>query len=80
MDVFDEINFVISDVTDNILQLRSYHTGQYCISGPVLFVLQLQLQTQSECCCLLLVSEDNHQLFCQVSTNTHTHAPKVPPP
>ncbi|TRY93028.1 hypothetical protein DNTS_009487 [Danionella cerebrum] len=26
----------------------------------------LQTETQSECCCLLLVSEDNHQLFCQL--------------
>nr|XP_023648140.1 cGMP-dependent 3',5'-cyclic phosphodiesterase [Paramormyrops kingsleyae] len=26
----------------------------------------LQQETQSLCCCLLLVSEDNHQLFCQV--------------
>ncbi|XP_006628196.2 cGMP-dependent 3',5'-cyclic phosphodiesterase isoform X1 [Lepisosteus oculatus] len=26
----------------------------------------LQQETQSQCCCLLLVSEDNHQLFCQV--------------
>ncbi|XP_048121116.1 cGMP-dependent 3',5'-cyclic phosphodiesterase isoform X2 [Alosa alosa] len=26
----------------------------------------LQKETQSLCCCLLLVSEDNHQLFCQV--------------
>ncbi|KAJ7995327.1 hypothetical protein DPEC_G00243400 [Dallia pectoralis] len=26
----------------------------------------LQQQTQSQCCCLLLVSQDNHQLFCQV--------------
>uniref|UniRef100_A0A9J7YG64 Phosphodiesterase n=1 Tax=Cyprinus carpio carpio TaxID=630221 RepID=A0A9J7YG64_CYPCA len=25
----------------------------------------LQTETQSQCCCLLLVSEDNHQLFCQ---------------
>ncbi|XP_016096608.1 cGMP-dependent 3',5'-cyclic phosphodiesterase-like [Sinocyclocheilus grahami] len=27
----------------------------------------LQTETQSQCCCLLLVSEDNHQLFCQVT-------------
>nr|XP_034971256.1 cGMP-dependent 3',5'-cyclic phosphodiesterase [Zootoca vivipara] len=26
----------------------------------------LKQETQSPCCCLLLVSEDNHQLFCQV--------------
>uniref|UniRef100_A0A8C3G0G6 Phosphodiesterase n=1 Tax=Cyclopterus lumpus TaxID=8103 RepID=A0A8C3G0G6_CYCLU len=26
----------------------------------------LQQKTHSQCCCLLLVSEDNHQLFCQV--------------
>ncbi|KAM4702343.1 cGMP-dependent 3',5'-cyclic phosphodiesterase-like [Discoglossus pictus] len=26
----------------------------------------LEQQTQSPCCCLLLVSEDSHQLFCQV--------------
>ncbi|XP_039525995.1 cGMP-dependent 3',5'-cyclic phosphodiesterase isoform X2 [Pimephales promelas] len=26
----------------------------------------LQKETQSQCCCLLLVSEDNQQLFCQV--------------
>lgn len=27
---------------------------------------QLKQETQSLSCCLLLVSEDNHQLFCQV--------------
>uniref|UniRef100_A0AAY4EMJ2 Phosphodiesterase n=1 Tax=Denticeps clupeoides TaxID=299321 RepID=A0AAY4EMJ2_9TELE len=32
---------------------------------PRRFTLQLQKETQSKCCCLLLVSEDNHQLFCQ---------------
>uniref|UniRef100_A0A8C6NL25 Phosphodiesterase n=1 Tax=Nothobranchius furzeri TaxID=105023 RepID=A0A8C6NL25_NOTFU len=31
-----------------------------------LHVSALQTQTKSQCCCLLLVSEDNHQLFCQV--------------
>ncbi|KAL0973490.1 hypothetical protein UPYG_G00204670 [Umbra pygmaea] len=30
----------------------------------------LQQQTQSQCCCLLLVSQDNHQLFCQVVGDT----------
>lgn len=29
----------------------------------------LQEQTQSPCCCLLLVSEESHQLFCQVVGN-----------
>uniref|UniRef100_A0A8C3LPU9 Phosphodiesterase n=1 Tax=Chrysolophus pictus TaxID=9089 RepID=A0A8C3LPU9_CHRPC len=28
--------------------------------------INLKQETQSLCCCLLLVSEDNHQLFCQV--------------
>ncbi|XP_063807558.1 cGMP-dependent 3',5'-cyclic phosphodiesterase-like, partial [Pseudophryne corroboree] len=32
----------------------------------VFCLFQLQEQTQSPCCCLLLVSEDTHQLFCQV--------------
>ncbi|XP_018421550.1 PREDICTED: cGMP-dependent 3',5'-cyclic phosphodiesterase-like, partial [Nanorana parkeri] len=33
-------------------------------------VLQyLEQQTQSQCCCLLLVSEESHQLFCQVVGN-----------
>lgn len=36
---------------------------------------QLKQETQSLCCCLLLVSEDNHQLFCQVGATG-----PVPPP
>uniref|UniRef100_A0A8C6U8L0 Phosphodiesterase n=1 Tax=Neogobius melanostomus TaxID=47308 RepID=A0A8C6U8L0_9GOBI len=36
------------------------------------FSTPLQEQTKSQCCCLLLVSEDNHQLFCQVQ-HIHTH-------
>uniref|UniRef100_A0AAZ3RJ04 Phosphodiesterase n=1 Tax=Oncorhynchus tshawytscha TaxID=74940 RepID=A0AAZ3RJ04_ONCTS len=32
---------------------------------------QLEAQTHSLCCCLLLVSEDNQQLFCQVHMHTH---------
>uniref|UniRef100_A0A8C0IZ12 Phosphodiesterase n=1 Tax=Chelonoidis abingdonii TaxID=106734 RepID=A0A8C0IZ12_CHEAB len=38
---------------------------------------QLKQETQSPCCCLLLVSEDNHQLFCQVGG---TAAPGGPAP
>uniref|UniRef100_A0A673HDD3 Phosphodiesterase n=1 Tax=Sinocyclocheilus rhinocerous TaxID=307959 RepID=A0A673HDD3_9TELE len=46
-------------------------------------LFQLQTETQSQCCCLLLVSEDNHQLFCQklslsfllirIKLTKHTH-------
>lgn len=49
----------------------------FCVWG----LLQLQHQTRSQCCCLLLVSEDNHQLFCQVYKNRsspkHTLGPKT---
>uniref|UniRef100_A0A674JU56 Phosphodiesterase n=1 Tax=Terrapene triunguis TaxID=2587831 RepID=A0A674JU56_9SAUR len=44
--------------------------GSLCVSNhclPLSLSLpQLKQETQSPCCCLLLVSEDNHQLFCQV--------------
>uniref|UniRef100_A0A8C3STG3 Phosphodiesterase 2A n=1 Tax=Chelydra serpentina TaxID=8475 RepID=A0A8C3STG3_CHESE len=33
----------------------------------------LKQETQSPCCCLLLVSEDNHQLFCQVGGTAEEH-------
>ncbi|NXI69380.1 PDE2A phosphodiesterase, partial [Anseranas semipalmata] len=39
----------------------------------------LKQETQSLCCCLLLVSEDNHQLFCQVG-GTRPGSPSVPDP
>uniref|UniRef100_A0A672H9W5 Phosphodiesterase n=1 Tax=Salarias fasciatus TaxID=181472 RepID=A0A672H9W5_SALFA len=39
---------------------------------------QLQQQTRSQCCCLLLVSEDNHQLFCQVRVSTHSQTQSSP--
>ncbi|NXI95664.1 PDE2A phosphodiesterase, partial [Psophia crepitans] len=39
----------------------------------------LKQETQSLCCCLLLVSEDNHQLFCQVG-GTKLSAPHRPDP
>lgn len=36
---------------------------------------QLKQETQSLCCCLLLVSEDNHQLFCQVGATGPAPSP-----
>ena len=45
------------------------------ISAP-----QLKEETQSLCCCLLLVSEDNHQLFCQVGPINGPIKPPTPYP
>ncbi|RLW03339.1 hypothetical protein DV515_00006544 [Chloebia gouldiae] len=46
------------------------HTGElYDLDAASLqlkVINYLKQETQSLCCCLLLVSEDNHQLFCQV--------------
>uniref|UniRef100_A0A674JS03 Phosphodiesterase n=1 Tax=Terrapene triunguis TaxID=2587831 RepID=A0A674JS03_9SAUR len=61
------------------LQISAEQAGG-CVPGPPAWSLcvsnhclplslslpQLKQETQSPCCCLLLVSEDNHQLFCQV--------------
>uniref|UniRef100_A0AAY4EM23 Phosphodiesterase n=1 Tax=Denticeps clupeoides TaxID=299321 RepID=A0AAY4EM23_9TELE len=49
---------------DPIIQNAIIHRYEWA-DDPRRFTLQLQKETQSKCCCLLLVSEDNHQLFCQ---------------
>uniref|UniRef100_A0A8B9R058 Phosphodiesterase n=1 Tax=Anas platyrhynchos TaxID=8839 RepID=A0A8B9R058_ANAPL len=48
-----------SELDCKILQLCGEGGGAHGVGG-------LKQETQSLCCCLLLVSEDNHQLFCQV--------------
>ncbi|XP_054650996.1 cGMP-dependent 3',5'-cyclic phosphodiesterase isoform X3 [Dunckerocampus dactyliophorus] len=50
----------------NILQLCGELYDLDAASLQLKVINYLQQQTRSQCCCLLLVSEDNHQLFCQV--------------
>lgn len=50
----------------NILQLCGELYDLDATALQLKVIHYLQEQTQSQCCCLLLVSEDNHQLFCQV--------------
>uniref|UniRef100_A0A8C6KQE8 Phosphodiesterase n=1 Tax=Nothobranchius furzeri TaxID=105023 RepID=A0A8C6KQE8_NOTFU len=50
----------------NILQLCGELYDLDAASLQLKVINYLQTQTKSQCCCLLLVSEDNHQLFCQV--------------
>ncbi|XP_068601832.1 cGMP-dependent 3',5'-cyclic phosphodiesterase [Brachionichthys hirsutus] len=50
----------------NILQLCGELFDLDAASLQLKVINYLQQQTHSQCCCLLLVSEDNHQLFCQV--------------
>ncbi|XP_065136382.1 cGMP-dependent 3',5'-cyclic phosphodiesterase isoform X1 [Paramisgurnus dabryanus] len=49
-----------------ILQLCGELYDLDAVSLQLKVINYLQTETQSQCCCLLLVSEDNHQLFCQV--------------
>uniref|UniRef100_A0A669QB18 Phosphodiesterase n=1 Tax=Phasianus colchicus TaxID=9054 RepID=A0A669QB18_PHACC len=46
--------------------------------GPKQSPYRLKQETQSLCCCLLLVSEDNHQLFCQVGGAGNMGSPNDP--
>ncbi|XP_056904544.1 cGMP-dependent 3',5'-cyclic phosphodiesterase isoform X1 [Takifugu flavidus] len=55
-----------SQLDRDILQLCGELFDLDAASLQLKVINYLQQQTQSECCCLLLVSEDNHQLFCQV--------------
>ncbi|KAM6946387.1 cGMP-dependent 3',5'-cyclic phosphodiesterase-like [Aplochiton taeniatus] len=55
-----------SELDRSILQLCGELYDLDAASLQLKVINYLQQQTQSECCCLLLVSEDNHQLFCQV--------------
>uniref|UniRef100_A0A803JS08 Phosphodiesterase n=1 Tax=Xenopus tropicalis TaxID=8364 RepID=A0A803JS08_XENTR len=49
-----------------ILQLCGELYDLDAASLQIKVIHYLEQQTQSPCCCLLLVSEDSHQLFCQV--------------
>lgn len=49
-----------------ILQLCGELYDLDAVSLQLKVMKYLQTETQSQSCCLLLVSEDNHQLFCQV--------------
>uniref|UniRef100_A0A8C6U2R9 Phosphodiesterase n=1 Tax=Neogobius melanostomus TaxID=47308 RepID=A0A8C6U2R9_9GOBI len=55
-----------SELDRNILQLCGELFDLDAASLQLKVIHYLQEQTKSQCCCLLLVSEDNHQLFCQV--------------
>ncbi|XP_067102732.1 cGMP-dependent 3',5'-cyclic phosphodiesterase [Osmerus mordax] len=54
-----------SQMDHNILQLCG-ELYDLDASLQLKVINYLQEKTQSQCCCMLLVSEDNHQLFCQV--------------
>ncbi|KAJ8280411.1 hypothetical protein GJAV_G00054240 [Gymnothorax javanicus] len=55
-----------SEMDHKILQLCGELYDLDAASLQLKVINYLQQETQSQCCCLLLVSEDNHQLFCQV--------------
>ncbi|KAL4647098.1 cGMP-dependent 3',5'-cyclic phosphodiesterase isoform X1 [Arapaima gigas] len=55
-----------SELDRKILQLCGELYDLDAASLQLKVINYLQQETQSLCCCLLLVSEDNHQLFCQV--------------
>ncbi|XP_042313440.1 cGMP-dependent 3',5'-cyclic phosphodiesterase isoform X2 [Sceloporus undulatus] len=55
-----------SDLDRKILQLCGELYDLDAASLQLKVINYLKQETQSPCCCLLLVSEDNHQLFCQV--------------
>ncbi|XP_077468194.1 phosphodiesterase 2A isoform X1 [Stigmatopora argus] len=55
-----------NELDRNILQLCGELYDLDAASLQLKVINYLQQQTRSQCCCLLLVSEDNHQLFCQV--------------
>uniref|UniRef100_A0A8C3SQJ0 Phosphodiesterase 2A n=1 Tax=Chelydra serpentina TaxID=8475 RepID=A0A8C3SQJ0_CHESE len=55
-----------SDLDRKILQLCGKGEGSGSSQPERGLSTEGGRQTQSPCCCLLLVSEDNHQLFCQV--------------
>ncbi|KAK5904553.1 hypothetical protein CesoFtcFv8_006103 [Champsocephalus esox] len=55
-----------SELDRNILQLCGELFDLDAASLQLKVINYLQEKTQSQCSCLLLVSEDNHQLFCQV--------------
>ncbi|XP_075703381.1 cGMP-dependent 3',5'-cyclic phosphodiesterase-like [Rhinoderma darwinii] len=54
------------DLDQKILQLCGELYDLDAASLQIKVIHHLEEQTQSPCCCLLLVSEDSHQLFCQV--------------
>ncbi|KYO25631.1 cGMP-dependent 3',5'-cyclic phosphodiesterase isoform B [Alligator mississippiensis] len=55
-----------NDLDRKILQLCGELYDLDAASLQLKVLNYLKQETQSPCCCLLLVSEDNHQLFCQV--------------
>ncbi|XP_044274540.1 cGMP-dependent 3',5'-cyclic phosphodiesterase [Varanus komodoensis] len=55
-----------SDLDRKILQLCGELYDLDAASLQLKVINYLKRETRSLCCCLLLVSEDNHQLFCQV--------------
>ncbi|XP_063160832.1 cGMP-dependent 3',5'-cyclic phosphodiesterase [Candoia aspera] len=55
-----------SELDCKILQLCGELFDLDAASLQLKVINYLKQETQSQCCCLLLVSEDNHQLFCQV--------------
>uniref|UniRef100_A0A8C5NN77 Phosphodiesterase n=1 Tax=Junco hyemalis TaxID=40217 RepID=A0A8C5NN77_JUNHY len=74
-----------SDLDCKILQLCGELYDLDAASLQLKVINYLKQETQSLCCCLLLVSEDNHQLFCQVGVTPVSHGaswsgPGVPAP
>uniref|UniRef100_A0A672KM56 Phosphodiesterase n=1 Tax=Sinocyclocheilus grahami TaxID=75366 RepID=A0A672KM56_SINGR len=61
----DVLRVVLPDMECVFVYLLEAESRLRCEDPPHEFLFQLQTETQSQCCCLLLVSEDNHQLFCQ---------------
>uniref|UniRef100_A0A8C8GV63 Phosphodiesterase n=1 Tax=Oncorhynchus tshawytscha TaxID=74940 RepID=A0A8C8GV63_ONCTS len=61
-------NYTLKDLREfKTLVDRLIDTQSDCLTESVVLLFsQLEAQTHSLCCCLLLVSEDNQQLFCQV--------------
>nr|XP_014351806.1 PREDICTED: cGMP-dependent 3',5'-cyclic phosphodiesterase [Latimeria chalumnae] len=59
-------NGMYNELDSKILQLCGELYDLDAASLQLKVIHYLQQETQSPCCCLLLVSEDNHQLFCQV--------------
>ncbi|XP_043928713.1 cGMP-dependent 3',5'-cyclic phosphodiesterase [Protopterus annectens] len=60
------VNGTYNEMDSKILKLCGELYDLDAASLQLKVIHYLQQETQSPCCCLLLVSEDNHQLFCQV--------------
>uniref|UniRef100_A0A4W5P0G0 Phosphodiesterase n=1 Tax=Hucho hucho TaxID=62062 RepID=A0A4W5P0G0_9TELE len=64
-------NYTLNDSRETIRDSPQSSSCDCLTELVVLLFSQLEEQTHSLCCCLLLVSEDKQQLFCQVHMYTH---------